>query len=156
MRVREKFLNSSEEVVFRELKSIADDNSFVAFAKPRLLDVLEKERFLTSAEFSMFSSAHFDFLLTDQNHAPLLAIEYDGPTHLSEAQIQRDKIKNLLCLESGLPLIRISASSGRARSTIICRCCTRTSWPSLSRPSTSCSTESSKGVDARHKAGHDR
>ena len=31
----------------------------------------------------------------------------------------------------------------------------RSSWPGLSRPSTSCFAAAKKGVDARHKAGHD-
>ena len=33
--------------------------------------------------------------------------------------------------------------------------CTTPSWPGLSRPSTSCIRAIRKGVDARHKAGHD-
>jgi hypothetical protein len=41
--------------------------------------------------------------------------------------------------------------AGRAAGlTIFC-----SSWPGLSRPSTPCFSEYKKGVDARHKAGHD-
>jgi hypothetical protein len=110
MRLREQFFNRSEELVFRELTKVANDNALHAVAKIRVSDVLERRRYLTPSEFSMFSSAHFDFLLTDQSHRPVLAIEYDGPTHLAGKQTARDEIKNAFCHEAGLPLIRIVAS----------------------------------------------
>ena len=91
-----------EELVFREMTKIADGNALHAFAKIRVSDVLEKGRYLTPSEFSMFSSAHFDFLLTDQSHRPVLAVEYDGPTHSAAKQIARDEIKNAFCLDAGL------------------------------------------------------
>jgi hypothetical protein len=110
MLLREKFFNRSESLVFHELQKIASDNELQAFAKPRLSDVLLKDRYLTSSEYSMYSQAHFDFLLTDKSHFPILAVEYDGPQHSEEIQENRDNIKNMFCLEAGLPLGRIGAN----------------------------------------------
>jgi len=110
MLLRERFLNRSEALAFRELQKIASDNALQAFAKPRLSDVLLKDRYLTPSEYSMYSLAHFDFLLTDGSYLPVLAIEYDGPRHAEKVQANRDVIKNSFCSEAGLPLIRIGAN----------------------------------------------
>jgi hypothetical protein len=110
MLLREKFLNRREALVFRELNKIALDNGLQAFAKPRLSDVLLKDHYLMTSEYSMYSLAHFDFLLTDNASAPILAVEYDGPRHVEKTQVVRDEIKNSFCLEAGLPLIRIGAN----------------------------------------------
>lgn len=40
---------------------------------------------------------------------PLFAIEYDGSTHKTNEQINKDKVKNLIFKESGIPLIRIKS-----------------------------------------------
>ena len=109
MRTVYSLLNRSEELVYRELTSIAKDNDLKLFAKPRLSDVLEKGKtHLTKSEFSLYSRGHFDFVITDQNYCPLMAIEYDGPFHLSKEQFARDQIKNDLCKRSGFGLLRIN------------------------------------------------
>jgi hypothetical protein len=44
MKIVDSLLNRSEEVVFRELQSISQDNNLKVFAKPRLSDVILKGR----------------------------------------------------------------------------------------------------------------
>jgi len=42
MKIVDSLLNRSEEVVFRELQSISQDNNLKVFAKPRLSDVISR------------------------------------------------------------------------------------------------------------------
>jgi hypothetical protein len=66
MKIVDSLLNRSEEVVFRELQSISQDNNLKVFAKPRLSDVISKGReFLTQREFDFYTRSHCDFVLTD-------------------------------------------------------------------------------------------
>ena len=40
--------------------------------------------------------AHFDFVVSDSNHGPLFAVEFDGPSHDDEEQKARDAKKDWL------------------------------------------------------------
>jgi Protein of unknown function (DUF2726) len=65
MKIVDSLLNRSEEVVFRELQSISQDNNLKVFAKPRLSDVILKGReFLTQREFDFYTRSHCDFVVT--------------------------------------------------------------------------------------------
>jgi hypothetical protein len=110
MKIVDRFLNRSEEIVFKELTSVAADNGLRAFAKPRLSDVLLKDgERLSDRLFSFYTRAHFDFLVTDHEFKPVMAVEYDGPFHVEGKQAERDTIKNDLCGNAELPLLRIGA-----------------------------------------------
>jgi Protein of unknown function (DUF2726) len=109
VRIVDAFLNKSEEVAFRELVSIANDNEFRVFAKTRLSDVLDKgSSHLTNREFEFYTKSHFDFILTDKSNRLVFAVEFDGPMHTDEKQAQRDRIKNDFCKDAGLGLLRIN------------------------------------------------
>jgi hypothetical protein len=108
MRVVDSLLNRSEELAFRELQNIADDNSLKVFPKNRMSDVISKENsYLTQREFDYYTRCHFDFVLTDMSHKPIMAVEYDGPFHSNETQIERDKIKNELRKRAEFGILRI-------------------------------------------------
>lgn len=77
---------------------------------------------LSSDDYGYFMSSYlnnknqwtkFDFLIEyRQNHAPLLAIELDGPIHRGESpedrkQQERDKYKDGACDALGIPILRI-------------------------------------------------
>jgi very-short-patch-repair endonuclease len=110
MHVVERFLNRTEEIVFKELSSIASDNSLRVFSKARLSDVIVKgDTFLGNRTFEFYTQAHFDFVITSNDNVPFLVVEYDGPSHREPKQFERDSIKNDLCKQSGLPLLRINA-----------------------------------------------
>ena len=110
MRVTEKLLNKAEEIAFRELNSIAEDNALRLFAKPRLSDVLLKDESLSRAVFDFYTKAHIDFVVTDQATKPLFIVEYDGPFHSSAVQRRRDETKDTLCSSAGLGVLRINAN----------------------------------------------
>lgn len=108
MKAVETLLNRSEQVVFRELEKIADDNGLRAFSKTRLSDVIDKEKtVLTQREFDFFTRSHCDFVVTTKKFSPIMIIEYDGPIHDDPAQKARDAIKNDLCRRAGLGILRI-------------------------------------------------
>ncbi len=110
MKIVESILNRSEEVVYRELQSIASDNNMKVFAKPRLSDVIQKDNtFLTQREFDFYTRSHCDFVVTDDGFRPVMIIEFDGPLHQSdEKQQERDQIKNELCKRAELGMLRIN------------------------------------------------
>jgi very-short-patch-repair endonuclease len=110
MKIVGSLLNRSEEVVYRELQSIAADNGMKVFAKTRLSDILEKGRaFLTEREFDFYTRSHFDFVITDSDSRPAMVVEYDGPLHETSAlQQERDRIKDNLCKSAGLGMLRIN------------------------------------------------
>ncbi|WP_439580431.1 DUF2726 domain-containing protein [Elioraea sp.] len=110
MRVTDSLLNKAEEVAFRELDAIAKDNNLRLFAKPRLSDVLKKDGFLPSDVFNFYTRSHVDFVVTDKNTKPLFIVEYDGPSHAESRQQERDQIKDALCKEAGLGLLRINTN----------------------------------------------
>jgi very-short-patch-repair endonuclease len=108
MKVAQSLLNRSEEVAFRELESIASDNSLKVFPKPRLSDVIQKgQSFLTQREFDFYTRSHCDFVVTDEEYRPTMIVEYDGPLHVDAKQQERDEIKNDLCRRAGLGMLRI-------------------------------------------------
>jgi hypothetical protein len=111
MRTAERLVNRTEELVFKELSAIAADNDLKVFPKMRLQDVILKGKtVLLPRHFEYYTRSHFDFVLANPDFSPVMAIEYDGPTHQSASQIERDEIKNMLCKDSGLPILRINAN----------------------------------------------
>jgi len=111
MRIADSLLNKSEEIAFRELEAIANDNALRLFAKPRLSDVILKEgTYLSQRTFDFYTRSHIDFVVTDQNSKPILVVEYDGPSHSELQQQERDHIKDDLCTSAGLGILRITAN----------------------------------------------
>lgn len=110
MRIAEKLLNKSEEVVFRELDAIARDNVFRLFSKPRLSDVILIDNPLSRADFDFYTRSHVDFVVTDEDTRPIYIIEYDGPFHVAPVQKRRDNTKDGLCRDAGLGILRINAN----------------------------------------------
>jgi len=80
------------------------------FVKPRLSDVIQKRSTrLTGREFEFYTRSHCDFVLADARARPLMIVEYDGPLHhLSAKQQERDEIKNELCRQAEMGLLRIN------------------------------------------------
>lgn len=80
--------------------------------KVGLSDALAKDRddHLSEREFSYFTRAHLDFLVTRDN-MPVFAVEFDGAHHFADDRtIENDVIKNRLCKQAGLPLLRVTSS----------------------------------------------
>jgi len=81
----------------------------VGVDKQRTIDsVIERDRYLSAEEFSLYTRGSFDFVVQhEQEDEPAFALEFDGPRHEDPVQAARDIIKNRLCHEAGIPLIRI-------------------------------------------------
>src|SRR5262245_58215086 len=110
MRIKDRILNTSEEIVLKELSAIVAENRLRVFPKLRLSDVIEKDSYLDRDHFSYFTRSHFDFLITTSEAKPFMAIEYDGPFHSGAEQAARDEKKHFLCMEAELPILRINAN----------------------------------------------
>lgn len=110
MHIAERLLNKAEELAFRELDCIAQDNALRLFAKPRLSDVILKDAPLSKPDFDFYTRAHVDFVVTDEATKPLFIVEYDGPFHAGPVQQWRDRTKDGLCADAGLGVLRINAN----------------------------------------------
>lgn len=57
----------------------------------------------------------FDFLCTREapHLFPSLAIEFDGPSHQTQSGKIKDRLKDLACSETGLPLLRVGVNCGQ-------------------------------------------
>jgi len=105
-----KILNLYEEVTQRSLKEVCDKYGALVFAKVRVADVLVIEHTgISDAEYRFALQSHFDFVVTDDAHSPQFAVEFDGPLHANPEQRDRDRIKNNLCKQLSVPLLRINA-----------------------------------------------
>jgi hypothetical protein len=111
MKIADKLLNHYEELVLGELSAIASENSLRTFSKVRVADVLQTATTrLSNRDFGFFTRSHFDFVVTEQDSKPFMAVEFDGPSHADPRQQERDAIKNALCSSAEFPLIRINAN----------------------------------------------
>lgn len=57
-----------------------------------------------------YKTSSFDILVCTKppESKPIMAIEFDGPHHESDEQKRKDNLKDFLCEEAGLPLIRVT------------------------------------------------
>jgi Protein of unknown function (DUF2726) len=110
MRIKDRILNISEEIVLKELSAIVAENRLRVFPKYRLSDVIENDSYLDRDLFSYYTRSHFDFVVTTPEAKPFMAIEYEGPFHSKPEQIARDAKKHLLCKQAGIPILRINAN----------------------------------------------
>src|SRR4051794_15954128 len=109
MRTR-SFLNRSESVTLDQLERVLHGTAYRAYVKPRLSDVLEPSpgEQLSLPERRMVDYGHLDFLVVNTTTSlPEFAVEFDGPSHSSTRQAQRDAVKDDLCFRSDLPLLRL-------------------------------------------------
>mgnify|MGYP001766123448 CR=1 FL=1 len=108
MDICHSLLNKSERLVFDELKRIGVDNNFNIYPKIRLCDVIDKGKtYLSNRQFDFYTRSHCDFVIADSFHKPKMVVEYDGPYHKNQEQLERDEIKNDLCRRVGLGILRI-------------------------------------------------
>lgn len=102
-------MNGRERTTFAQVEGIAAKYGARLFTKARLADVLSVKRNEVSRDlFSYALMAHLDCMVTDALFVPLFAVEYDGPSHATDAKTQqRDLRKQALCERFGLPLARV-------------------------------------------------
>lgn len=107
---RKPVLNLREYAVDRMLVDYAHENGYRISLKMRLRDFIDIDDLPLGAKERNFAfTSHLDFVAFDvETHLPVLAVEYDGPEHLTDhRQIERDRIKDQLCETAEMPLLRI-------------------------------------------------
>lgn len=105
-----KILNSFEESTHIKLNKVCEDYGTSVYPKMRVADVLQIENSgISNNEYRFALQSHFDFVITNSNHTPIFAVEFDGPSHKSIAQIHRDETKDNLCEKFNFPILRINA-----------------------------------------------
>ncbi|MBB5366316.1 DUF2726 domain-containing protein [Deinococcus humi] len=105
-----RFFNRSEEATNSELYALAQKLGLRLQPKAKLSDVFKIDNSgISDEEFRYALMAHFDFLVMDEDWMPLFVVEFDGPTHQSSEQIERDKKKDKLCKQFGLSILRIDS-----------------------------------------------
>ncbi len=104
-----KLLNLPESVTDQRLREVCEDFDAHVFPKVRVADVLKIERSGISDSLYRYAlQAHFDFVVSDSEHQPLFAVEFDGPTHSEPNAKRRDKMKNILCERFEFSLLRVN------------------------------------------------
>jgi hypothetical protein len=105
-----QIVNLNEEKTFRELEDLGSQFGYRVYPKMRVADVLPIDKQPLPRDLYSFAlMAHFDFVATDADHHPLFAVEFDGPSHISERQQGRDSKKDRLCESFEFPLLRINS-----------------------------------------------
>lgn len=107
---KKKYLISRAEHEFYDALVIAVGSDFYIFAQvhlPTLIDHKVKGQNWQGA-LSHINKKSVDFVLCDKAYiSPLLAIELDDKSHLSEDRKQRDNEVERILSEAGVPLLRI-------------------------------------------------
>lgn len=94
-------LTATERPYYQVIQSVLPAGLFL-FPQVALSSVIKRS---DEHKFQNELSRVFDFLVTDSNFTPLVAIEINDPSHNSFNRKQRDKDLEGICGEAGLPLI---------------------------------------------------
>lgn len=109
------FSSRPELIADRIIRRNLVDSGWIISAKTSVQSVLDKHRqHLFTDEFNLYSRGHFDFAVySEEEHEPAFAVEFDGLGHHDGAQAARDVIKNRLCAQAELPVLRIGGNELR-------------------------------------------
>lgn len=103
-------MNLHEQATHLRLRKACEPWGAVVYPKVRVADVLPIERSgLDHEHYGFALKSHFDFVVTDSEHDPLFAVEFDGPQHKDPANVGRDTLKGELCDRFAFPILRINA-----------------------------------------------
>lgn len=105
-------MHNRESYVDSILRRHLSKEGYRVVPKVRVGDVIIKDTGdkLSQREFDYYTRSHFDFLVT-KDDLPIFAVEFDGVHHfVDDRTIENDVIKNRLCKEAGLPLLRITST----------------------------------------------
>lgn len=104
-----KILNLSEEATDLRLRKACEPRGASVYPKVRVADVLPIEGSgIEPEQYEFALKAHFDFVVSDSEHNPQFAVEFDGPGHRTTEQRTKDTVKDDLCKRFNLPLLRIN------------------------------------------------
>ncbi len=103
-------LSHGEENANRILREFFNEMPYLVYKEVSVRQVIEAEREeLTPGEWSFYIQSSFDFLICGAvgRQPPELAVEFDSGFHDNPDQQRKDRLKNRLCQEAGLPLLRV-------------------------------------------------
>jgi hypothetical protein len=106
-----RLLNKSEEVTNERLCEVCAKYGAHISPKIRVADILPVENSgIDDSHYEYALKSHFDFVVSDEAHFPVFAVEFDGPVHGDDVQRARDEKKNRLCERFEFPLLRVNAN----------------------------------------------
>ena len=106
-----RLLNRAEQDALKELNSAASPYGLRVNAKVRVADVCPINGSRLLADLYRYAlMAHFDFLITNEDHVPQFAVEFDGPGHDTSEVRLLDAKKDAICRHFGFPLLRVKIS----------------------------------------------
>ncbi|VTZ48828.1 conserved hypothetical protein [Methylocella tundrae] len=85
----------------------ADRHNAEIYRKVRIADVVDIKHLTSDPLGRLALMGHLDFVVTDRNHDPQFAIEFDGGGHESK----NDHLKDEICRQSKLALFRLTQNS---------------------------------------------
>jgi Protein of unknown function (DUF2726) len=103
--------NRSEVYVHTLLMPATARHDAEIYRKVRIADVVDIDDFDTRELGRLALMGHFDFVITDCNHIPQFAVEFDGGGHNDK----NDHLKDQICRQAGLALFRLTPSSSRVK-----------------------------------------
>lgn len=106
-----KLSNLGEQRVYDQLKPAAERYGAEIYRKVRIADAVDIDA-LEHGLGGYALKAHFDFVVTDPEHMPQFAVEFDGSGHSTAHDAKKDK----LCQILGLALFRVDLRSSDDRS----------------------------------------
>ena len=107
-----KLSNLGEQRVYDELKPVADRYGAEVYRKVRVADVIDTGATLPFELGRYALMAHFDFVVTDREHVPQFAVEFDGPGHSTIHDARKDELSR----RDNLALFRVDLRSSQDRS----------------------------------------
>lgn len=110
---KKKLFNTSEYKTVIELREALEGTGFYVHPEMQLKNVikLEENDKISKEDRNTFNNASFDFVVYNKESFPEFVIEFDGPHHSVYIEKRKaDLRKNRLCVQAGLPLLRIDDS----------------------------------------------
>lgn len=106
-----KLSNLGEQRIYDQLKPAAERYGAEIYRKVRVADVVD----IDALEYDLGGyalKAHFDFVVTDREHMPQFAVEFDGAGHSTAHDAKKDEI----CRVLDFALFRVDLRSSDDRS----------------------------------------
>ncbi|MDF2181880.1 DUF2726 domain-containing protein [Neptuniibacter sp. CAU 1671] len=113
-RQKQTLFTPAERSFLGVLDQVIDKQQYRVFGKVRVADLIEPNPSCNRSQwqkaFNAISAKHFDFVIcTADTLSPVCVIELDDKSHNQKHRQQRDELLDSVCVDAGLPLIRIPA-----------------------------------------------
>lgn len=111
---RNYFFSAAERSFYEVLCRLAPQHT--VFAKVRLADLVRVQASGREfwQRFNSISSKHVDFVLCDEQLAPMVAIELDDASHEQPERLARDQFVDSVLASAALPIVHVRARRGYA------------------------------------------